>query len=61
MGLLLDYGAVTTNADGHIISTTNSNKHIILDDTKMVQLDVTLDEIHNSMDDLNIFKPFTRL
>lgn len=61
LGLLLDYGAATTNADGQVISTTTSNRNIIIEDNKMVQLDITLDELHHLIDDLNVYRSLTKL
>lgn len=61
LGILLDYGAATTNADGQVISTTSSNRNIIIEDNKMVQLDITLDELHHLIDDLNVYRSLTKL
>ena len=61
LGLLLDYGAATTNADGQVVSTTTSNRNIIIEDNKMVQLDITLDELHHLIDDLNVYRSLTKL
>lgn len=61
LGLLLDYGSATTNADGQVISTTTSNRNIIIEDNKMVQLDITLDELHHLIDDLNVYRSLTKL
>lgn len=61
LGLLLDYGAITTNNAGQIISTTNSNRSILLEDNKMVHLNITLDELHYLLDDRNAYKSLTKL
>lgn len=61
LGILLDYSAATTNADGQVISTTSSNKNIIIEDNKMVQLDITLDELHHLIDELNVYRSLTKL
>lgn len=61
LGLLLDYGAVTTSADGQVISTASSNRNIIIEDNKMVQLDVTLDELHHLVDDNNVYRSLAKL
>lgn len=61
LGLLLDYGAITTNNAGQIISTTNRNRNILLEDNKMVHLNITLDELHYLLDDRNAYKSLTKL
>lgn len=61
LGLLLDYGAITTNAEGQIIATSNSNKNILIEESKMVQLDITLNELNHLFSDLNIFKSLSKL
>lgn len=61
LGLLLDYGAITTNAEGQIIATSNSNKNILIEESKMVQLDITLNELNHLFSDLNIFTSLSKL
>ncbi|KAG7664784.1 ORC4 [[Candida] subhashii] len=61
MGLLLDSGGVTTNSEGHIINNVNLHKNLIIEENKMVQLDVTLDELRDSLQDSNIYKKLTQL
>ncbi|KAK6457952.1 origin recognition complex subunit 4 C-terminus-domain-containing protein [Scheffersomyces xylosifermentans] len=61
LGLLLDSGGITTNNEGHIITNANLNKNLIIEENKMVQLDITLDEISTFMDDHNAFKRLTKL
>lgn len=61
LGLLLDYGAITTNAEGQIIATSNSNKNILIEESKMVQLDITLNELNHLFSDLNIFRSLSKL
>ncbi|ODV79138.1 uncharacterized protein CANTADRAFT_52201 [Suhomyces tanzawaensis NRRL Y-17324] len=61
LGLLLDSTGLTTNNDGHIITNINLNKNLIIEENKMVQLDVSLDELGNLIDDLNVYKKLTRL
>ncbi|RLV90507.1 Origin recognition complex subunit 4 [Spathaspora sp. JA1] len=61
MGLLLDAGGITTNNEGHIISNTNLNKSLIIEDNRMVQLDVTLTEIATQVEDSVVYKRFTML
>ncbi|KAK6460378.1 origin recognition complex subunit 4 C-terminus-domain-containing protein [Scheffersomyces coipomensis] len=60
MGILLDSAGVTTNNDGHIITNVNLNKNLIIEENKMVQIDVTLEELGNLVND-PIFKRLTKL
>ena len=45
VGLLLDASGLSTNNEGHIITNVNLNKNLIIEDNKMVQLDVSLEEL----------------
>ncbi|EGW32140.1 uncharacterized protein SPAPADRAFT_50729 [Spathaspora passalidarum NRRL Y-27907] len=56
MGLLLDAGGITTNNDGHIISNINLNKSLIIEDNRMVQLDLTLSEVASQVEDSVVYK-----
>lgn len=56
-GLLLDS---PTNEGGHFINS-NQPKSLILDDNRMVQLDIRLDELGVLIPDSDIFKRLTRL
>lgn len=57
LGLLLDS---PTNEGGHIINT-NQPKSLVIDDNRMVQVDISLDELATLIPDSNIFKRLTRL
>lgn len=61
LGLLLDALGFTTNNDGHIITNTNLNKNLVIEDNRMVQLDVTLDELGNLLEENHVFKKMTSL
>lgn len=57
LGLLLDY--VPNTVEGGVL-IVNSNKYFILEDSKMVQLDVTLMELSKYLGD-SFLKPLTKL
>ena len=61
LGLLLDATGITTNNEGHVITNVNLNKNLIIEASKMVQLDVTLDELAALIPESNSFKRLTRL
>ncbi|KAK6197428.1 uncharacterized protein RJT21DRAFT_56774 [Scheffersomyces amazonensis] len=61
LGILLDSAGITTNNDGHIITNVNLNKNLIIEENKMVQADITLEELSNLLNDSVIFKKLTKL
>jgi origin recognition complex subunit 4 len=61
LGLLLDATGITTNNEGHVITNVNLNKNLIIEASKMVQLDITLDELAVLIPESNSFKRLTRL
>lgn len=60
-GILLDSAGVTTNSEGNIITNVNKNKSYTVEENKMIQLDVTLQELNSIFDSSNIFNRFTKL
>ena len=61
LGILLDSAGISTNNEGHIITNINLNKNLIIEENKMVQLDITLDEIGSLIDDQSAYKRLTVL
>ncbi|KAG7194179.1 uncharacterized protein KQ657_004888 [Scheffersomyces spartinae] len=60
-GILLDSAGVTTNSEGNIITNVNKNKSYTVEENKMIQLDVTLQELNSIFDSSSIFNRFTKL
>lgn len=58
-GLLFDI--VTSNNEVNANNNLNKYKEVVLDDSKMLQLDTTLAELGSLVDELNMFKRFTKL
>lgn len=58
MGLLIDY--VPNTVEGGIL-TASSNKYLTLEDTRMLQLDISLNELSRALGDGDIFKALTKL
>lgn len=61
MKLLCDATGVTTNNDGHIITNVSINRNLVIEDSKMVQLDVTLMELRQLIPDSSIYRRLTLL
>ncbi|CUM64645.1 uncharacterized protein PRCAT00002254001 [Priceomyces carsonii] len=61
LGILLDSAGVTTNSEGHIISNVTLNKSCIIEENKMVQLDISLRELSQFLGNLNVLNRLTRL
>lgn len=60
LGILLDASGVTTNNDGHIITNISLNKNLVIEDSRLVQLDITLDELAQLLEG-HSFKKMTQL
>lgn len=58
LGIILD---VITNSNEINNANNNINKNFIIEDTKMVQLDVTLDELSHLVGNLTVYKRLTKL
>lgn len=58
LGIVIDY--VPNTSEGGVRSA-NSNKYLIIEDTRMLQLDISLEEINQYLSDQNPLKPLTRL
>lgn len=58
LGIVLDVITQSTEINN---ANNNINKNFIIDDTKMVQLDVTLDELSHLVGNLSVYKRLTML
>lgn len=58
LGIVLDVITQSTETNN---ANNNINKNFIIDDTKMVQLDVTLDELSHLVGNLSVYKRLTML